>query len=269
MSNDYPSLKRSITGSHFLLWTVLFAFCSIDLLLDEPAAVLVSATDHDTGSVECSCEVAPLPDIWNKELTARWMVHSLDWGILSTISSRLVDSENEATPIPFGNVYSFIDGPCKEGRGIPYFYGTYMDQSFIDSLENANAALTLSEAALSSVCISSSEQQMMKRNSCQIGSKHGDPENPVCARLTLTGKLKEVTDPQEKEWALDAMFERHASMKDWPKDHNWVVAKLDLTDIWLIDYFGGATIIDLEAYYNANDLMLTSHSEDADGEEKH
>lgn len=223
--------------------------------------------EHD--AVACTCEIAPLPDLWNKELTARWMVHSLDWGVLSTISSRLVDSENQTMPVPFSNVYSFVDGTCHQGTGIPYFYGTYLDQSFKDILHNNNAAFTLSEAYLSSVCLNSvsdeNNSKSMKRKACQIGLKHGDPENPVCARLTLTGKLVEVTDPAEKEWALDALFQRHASMKEWPSDHDWVVGKLNLTDIWLIDFFGGASIIDLDDYFGADDLAEGG----ADDEEKH
>lgn len=214
-----------------------------------------STAEADDSGVACPCEIAPIPDLRHKELTARWMVHSLNWGVLSTISSRL-DGEGA---IPFGNVYSFVDGSCLNSTGIPYFYGTYMDQSFQDMGSSSNAALTLSEASLSSVCMDSTpgddNNDAVKRKACQIGSKYGDPENPVCARLTLTGKLMEVTDGVEKEWALQSIFARHESMTAWPEDHEWIVAKLELSDIWLIDFFGGASILDLDAYYGANDFM--------------
>jgi Pyridoxamine 5'-phosphate oxidase len=214
-----------------------------------------SSVQADDPMVACPCEIAPIPDLRQKELTARWMVHSLNWGVLSTISSRL--DGNEEGMIPFGNVYSYSDGPCLNSTGVPYFYGTYMDQSFKDSLLNANAALTLSEASLSSVCMdaTTTNNNEMKRSACQIGSKYGDPENPVCARLTLTGKLVEVTDPVEKEFSLQSIFSRHASMTAWPEDHEWIVAKLELSDIWLIDFFGGASILDLDAYFGANDFL--------------
>lgn len=239
-------------------------------------------TDDDNASiVDCPCEIAPLPDLRNKEMTARWMVHSLNWGVLSTISSRLTA---EGAAIPFGNVYSFVDGTCQNSTGTPYFYGTYMDQSFQDSLSNTNAALTLSEASISSVCLDQTvsnaphrhpePQPPFRQKACQVGLKYGDAENPVCARLTLTGKLVEVTDADEKEWALQAIFSRHESMKGWPQNHDWVVGKLVLSDIWLIDFFGGASILDLDAYYGANDfmdalLMKNDDGRDADGEDKH
>ena len=75
-----------------------------------------------------------------------------------------------------------------------------------------------------------------------------------------------VTDAAEKEWALQAIFSRHESMTSWPEDHDWVVAKLELADIWLIDFFGGASILDLDAYYQANDFM--KELLEADEEEK-
>ena len=175
-------------------------------------------------------------------------------------------SSGGGAPIPFGNVYSFVDGPCHNSTGTPYFYGTYMDQSFQDSLSNTNAALTLSEASISSVCLdqtttstitSRKQHQPFRRQACQVGLQYGDAENPVCARLTLTGRLVEVTNQEERDWALDAIFARHQSMKGWPKNHDWIVGKLILSDIWLIDYFGGASILDLGAYYGANDFMET------------
>ena len=97
------------------------------------------------------------------------MVHSLDWGVLSTVSSRLGDGEN-GSPIPFGNIYSYVDGPCHESTGIIYLYGTYMDQSFADSLKNEMVSFSLSEASLSSVC-----SQRDGIDACQLGTKYGDP----------------------------------------------------------------------------------------------
>merc|ERR1711971_448735 len=41
-------------------------------------------------------------------------------------------------------------------------------------------------------------------------------------------------------------------MKDWPGDHEWLVSKLVIEDIWFIDFFGGADIMKLEDYYGAN-----------------
>jgi hypothetical protein len=229
-----------------------------------------AANYGEASAADCACENVTLPDLNEKELTARWMVHSLNWGVLSTVSSRLVDEINNQA-IPFGNPYSFVDGPCRKSTGTPYFYGAYMDQSFKDSLINANAAFTLSEASLPSVCLDRSSSKStatsnspFKRKDCQIGVNYGDPENPLCARLALTGKLVEVIDADEKEFALDVVFERQDSMKGWPQNHKWVVGKLIVRDIWLVDFFWGAGILDLDKYFVSNN-QETASDEDATG----
>jgi hypothetical protein len=126
-----------------------------------------------TVNQESPCQVLPRPRVSHKKETARWMAHSLDWGVLSTISTRS-EEEEETRPVPFGNVYSFVDGPCDNSTGTPYFYGMYMDQSFLDTRENTAVSFTLSEASFSFRCHGESLEP------CRI-SNHGDPENPVCA----------------------------------------------------------------------------------------
>lgn len=197
---------------------------------------VVQASDEK----KCPCALTKRPAKHDKAKTARWMVHSLDWGTLTTISSRLGDGD-----IPFGNIYSFTDGTCNNSTGIPYFYGTYLDQSLIDSVGNPMVSLSLSEASLSSVCGNKDGL-----DACSLGSRYGDPENPVCARLALTGELV-VLDKNSQEYAqaTAALFERHTTMAHWPKDHNWLIFKIDIEDVWLIDYFGGAAIISPEEYF--------------------
>ena len=99
----------------------------------------------------------------------------------------------------------------------------------------------------------------------------GDPENPLCARLTLSGTLVEVkkkTDDDESgttatvdnnddeyEFIRAAFYERHPQMVYWPQDHDWKIVKLVLSEIWIIDFFGGATILSPEQYYDNNNLL--------------
>jgi hypothetical protein len=211
--------------------------------------------DDDDEALSCPCpKLLPRPDLLQKELLARWMVHTLDWGVLTTISSRLTDSTGAA--MPFGNVYSFVDGPCNSNAtntwtaaGTPYFYGTYKDQSLKDMEANPAASLTLTEASVAAVCGAEALP------SCRMQSvDSGDPENPVCARLTLSGRLVEVfgaTSGAELERAQAALFERHTQMQYWPANHNWVIFKLVIDDIWFIDYFGGASILNVEEYHAA------------------
>ena len=49
---------------------------------------------------------------------------------------------------------------------------------------------------------------------------------------------------------LQALFSRHPEMPDWPVDHGWYFAKLDISSVILLDYFGGAVDVDLQEYYN-------------------
>ena len=40
-------------------------------------------------------------------------------------------------------------------------------------------------------------------------------------------------------------------MPEWPEDHGWFFAKLDIKNIIVLDFFGGAITVSLEDYYNA------------------
>jgi Pyridoxamine 5'-phosphate oxidase len=212
-----------------------------------------AATATVENDEKCICDLLERPDMMLKEKRARWMVHSLEFGVLSTISTRFPDSNTT----PFGNIYSFVDGSCDSSTGIPYFYSTALDQTYIDIQSNAKASFSLTEASLSSVC---SVQHGLK--SCSTNGKYGDPENPMCARLTLTGTLVEVTSTSDEySMARTALFQRHPSMATWPENHKWIILKLVIDDIWFIDYFGGATIMSVDEYFSTE--LFSSITEEA------
>lgn len=246
---------------------------------------VVHAIDSENSSrvATCPCgELLPRPDLWKKEATARWMARALDWGVLTTLSSRFINETAAAPPVPFGNVYSFVDGSCTNSTGTPYFYGTYMDQSFQDMKHNPSASFTLSEASLASTCVDIAKDTFVEK-ACVISSPHtsnhnrtnnnrqhdnfpGDPESPICARLTMTGILVEVVEnTDEYQWIQEAFFQRHPQMQYWPKNHDWKIVKLQLQDLWLIDYFGGATVIQPEQYYNITNIQLLHPELTTDG----
>lgn len=155
--------------------------------------------------------------------TARWLAAQNTWGVLSTISSELSGA-------PFGNVVSYSDGVPGNGRGIPYFYLTTLDPTARDALEDARTSFTLSEFPLGT-----------------CGKI--DPENPTCAKLTLTGKLKLVDlQSSEADLAKSALFTKHPEMKDWPKNHHFKIFKLEIENIFLIDWFGGPKPISPSQY---------------------
>ena len=96
----------------------------------------------------------------------RWMATTLDWGVLSTVSTR---KEGTAVGDAFGNPYSFADA----GTGVPYFFGSTLDASMVDAFvgdaaqASPRASFVLSEAQLSG------DDEL---SNCKIGSILGDPE---------------------------------------------------------------------------------------------
>ena len=108
-----------------------------------------------------------------------------------------------------------------------------MDTSLQDIANNPQVAFSLS---------------MAQQGLCP--TKVTDPENPTCARVVFSGVFEDVTDPDEEAFAKAALFERHPTMASWPDDHSWKVRKISqMTEIWMIDIFGGASIIDQAEYY--------------------
>jgi len=192
-------------------------------------------------------KAAPPPDYKNQPATARWMTTTLNWGALSTISTR-----SEATRVgdAFGNPNSFADV-----NGIPYLYVSNDDASMIDvftaKAANPRVSLALSEASLLGTSNS--------RPDCTIGTGLGDPENPPCARLVLSGNMVRVAENSTEETtARDALFAKHGSFTKYPKDHAFFVAKLEIDGVWLIDFYGGAAIIKPTEYFAANPASARS-----------
>ncbi|KAI3963363.1 hypothetical protein MKW98_022785 [Papaver atlanticum] len=86
-----------------------------------------------------------------------------------------------------------------------------------------------------------------------------DPENPSCAKLTLTGKLKLVDiNSKEVSVAKEVLFAKHPEMKYWPKDHNFQIFKLEIEDIFLVNWFGGAKPITVAQYLRPRINQLAS-----------
>lgn len=162
---------------------------------------------------------------------ARFVAHSCDWGALATLSAQ----EPPLRGQPFSNVFSISDGPAKApGSGVPYMYLTALDVSVRDLQVNANASLTMS-LAQTSYC----------------KNKGYDPQSPLCAHVIFSGIVEKVPNGTEADSAKTALFSRHPEMALWPSDHNWYFAKLNITNIWVLDYFGGIKTVTPEDYFHA------------------
>lgn len=192
------------------------------------ATLLRSAAQKPVRSVD------PRPDYKDKVATARWMAKTLNWGVLSTTSSR---SESSTPGDAFGNPYAFADA----SNGIPYFYASDLDASIVDLNVSTRMTLALSEATLAGT---SDEVK-----ACTIGEGFGDAENPPCARMVLSGDFVRLdAADDEHDSAKAALFDRHPSFKLMPGDHGFFVGKLNIDSIWLIDFYGGATNMDVSEY---------------------
>ncbi|VVB09333.1 unnamed protein product [Arabis nemorensis] len=162
------------------------------------------------------------PDWHDVAASARWLVSQNIWGVLSTLSI-------EHQGAPFGNVVSFSDGLPGEGKGIPYFYLTTLDPTTRNALKDSRASFTMSESP--------------------IGTCKMDPMDPTCSKLTLTGKLLPLDEGSEEEKvAKKALFTKHPEMMDWPKEHDFRVFKLEIVNIFLINWYGGAKSTTVDEY---------------------
>ncbi|KAM5293589.1 protein CREG1 isoform 2-T2 [Glossophaga mutica] len=169
----------------------------------------------------------PLPPREDAARVARFVTHFSDWGALATIST-----QEGVRGLPFADVLSLSDGLPGKGSGVPYFYLSPLQQLAGDLQANPYATLTMSLA---------------QTDFCR---KHGyDPQSPLCAHVILAGTVTKVNET-ERDVAKQALFTRHPEMTSWPSSHDWFFAKLDITNIWVLDYFGGPKTVTPEEYYN-------------------
>ncbi|XP_053702074.1 protein CREG1 [Synchiropus splendidus] len=159
---------------------------------------------------------------------ARYIAHQVDWGSLATISSR--------PPVvgqPFSNVFSISDGPPGTSSGVPYMYLTRMEISVQDLKVNPQASLSVSLA---------------QTDYCR--QQGYDPQSPLCCHIIFSGSVLEINGT-EADFAKKALFTRHPEMIDWPSDHNWFFSKFNITQVWVLDYFGGVKMVSPVEYFQA------------------
>jgi len=161
---------------------------------------------------------------------ARFIAHNSDWAALATIATR-----DPIVGFPFANVLSISDGPVDNSTGVPYIYISPWEISARDLSHNNKASLTMS-LAQSGYC----------------AKMDYDPEDPRCAHVILTGEfIKLEPESEEEKFARDALFTRHPIMPDWPAGHHWFFAKIDIENILILDWFGGAVTVPVQDYFEA------------------
>ncbi|KAL3900546.1 MAG: hypothetical protein SGPRY_012444 [Prymnesium sp.] len=142
--------------------------------------------------------------------TMRWLVASSSWGY---VSSSAEDGN------PSAQVLSFSDGLDKSTGRLFFYVMGGQDESW-------RASVTISQASVNGTM------------SC--ATLKLDPEDPRCAKLTISGMMSKAEGTAES-FGKRALFARHPQMKSWPSSHHFAVYELSITHLWMIDFYGGGS----------------------------
>lgn len=154
--------------------------------------------------------------------TSRWIVLQGSWGFVTTL-----DTADAKPALLRAEVLSFGES---HGRLFFYIMGGFRDESAYP------ASITMSQAALNHT------------TSCDQAGV--DPEDPRCAKITFTGQLT-LSSGADVATGKAALFAKHPQMEHWPASHGFQVYELVLSDIWMIDFYGGGANIAPKAYFAA------------------
>ncbi|KAF4030026.1 Pyridoxamine 5'-phosphate oxidase [Phytophthora infestans] len=157
---------------------------------------------------------------------ARQLVHDNLWATLSTISVQFGG-------VPYGNTVSYSDGvgfSKEDSTGRLFLYLTPMDASGSDLSVNSTASVAISMA-------------QEGEHACKM-----DVEDPTCWKITLTGKVVPVPADQ-RHYAEKVLFSKHPQMEHWPENHGFLPYVLDIENIILLDFYGGAKHVPVREYY--------------------
>ncbi|CAG9838679.1 unnamed protein product [Diabrotica balteata] len=171
------------------------------------------------------------PPPWQAALMARYIIHNTGWVSIATIST-----QSSIKGYPFVSLKSLSDGPATNSTGTPYLYMTEMDVTGKD-IESDNRVTIMATLA--------------ETNYCE--TDHFDPQDPRCAKVLISGTLQKINKSSpEYEFGKEALFEKHPSMRKWPTDHQFYVAKVSPQQIEVLDYFGGLKFVTVDDYFSAN-----------------
>ncbi|KAG0466842.1 hypothetical protein HPP92_018422 [Vanilla planifolia] len=63
----------------------------------------------------------------------------------------------------------------------------------------------------------------------------------------------------EAEFAQNALFAKHPDMKGWPKNHNFEIFKLDIENLFLLDWYGGPKPLTPKEYFRYEEKEIHSY----------
>lgn len=158
---------------------------------------------------------------------ARELVHKSDWAAVGTIS---VDSKIPGFPMV--NVISIADNE----NGTIYFMLVDLDFTGQDWHKNNNVTFLFTQDV---------------NGDCR--NKKRDPMEPTCARAMISGKVDPVDEnkrPEEHKKNLALFVKKHPAARKWIESHNFYLCKLDIENIYVLDFYGGPNDVSVKDYYN-------------------
>jgi len=178
---------------------------------------------------------------YHKDLVgnARWIVKYTNVSVMATNSALLPG-------YPFGAAKDVADGAYDSplSKGLPMVYMSPMATVGADVVANPLVSFVYS-ASMTHYC----------------GKWNIDNDSPTCGRVVLSGELVKITDRSELGFAKQGFYTRHPDTKWWPMGHNFAFWKLNIHNIWALDFYGGATVhmnvteyLNYEPKWMSNDL---------------
>lgn len=193
-----------------------------------PKTLVLNVYDHEENEID-SNDPPPHTDY---PKMARWLVHNSEWMATGTISTL-----PSIKGFPMVNVIAMADSE-KGGKstGQIYFMLVMLDFTAQD-LSKQNQMTVLFSQDQNLYC--------SKRNI--------DPMEPTCARIMISGEtLKVEKNSEEYNFAAKAMTSHHPASKNWIDAHDFFMCKMNITQICVLDWYGGPHFVSLEDYYKAS-----------------
>lgn len=163
---------------------------------------------------------------------ARYLVHKAEWvsmGSLSTVEA--------IKGYPMVNVIAVADSARGEkSTGTLYFYLTMLDYTAQDLSKDNRLTVLLSM-----------DQDLY------CSQRGVDPMEPTCARIMISGRAVKLEQGDDGfDFGKNAMFSRHPAAKKWLATHNFFLCKLEITQIAVLDWYGGPHYVTVEEYMKAD-----------------
>ncbi|KAH8382156.1 hypothetical protein KR009_002083, partial [Drosophila setifemur] len=165
----------------------------------------------------------------NHAKIARQLVHQANWASVGSISTNeLVEG------YPMVNIISIDDSDVNgNSTGRIRFLLTDLDFTGPDWQKNNKVTVLFTD-----------EQTL----NCKNAGK--DPMEPTCARTVISGQVKKMdkSDASYKA-ALEAFEKRHPASLKWIITHSFYLCELDISNIFVLDFYGGPHKVSASDYY--------------------